>query len=84
METSDPQQLLERIKFAISSELDIPEEDIRPDSTFSELGAESLDLLHLIMMFEDALGISIPLEDAITLLTVKDVLNYANQRSQAN
>lgn len=45
-----------------------------------DLGADSLDVVELIMAFEDEFGISLPDEDATKLKTVGDVVNYIKNK----
>ena len=63
--------------------LGVKEEDIKPESKFvDDLGADSLDLVELIMAFEDKLGIEISDEEAEKMVTVKDVLDYINTQNK--
>ena len=65
----------------IARDMGVKEEDIKPESKFVEdLGADSLDLVELIMAFEDKLGIEISDEEAEKMVTVKDVLNYIEKK----
>ena len=43
-----------------------------------DLGADSLDIVELIMAFEDEFGVSLPDEDIATMKTVADIVNYIN------
>ena len=45
-----------------------------------DLGADSLDLVELVMTFEDEFGISLPDEDVAKMKTVKDIVNYINKK----
>ncbi len=56
-------------------------DDIRPETTFEELGADSLDTVELVMAFEEAFGIEIPDEDAEKLMTIRDVSDYLHFHS---
>lgn len=44
-----------------------------------DLGADSLDVVELIMSFEDEFGVSLPDEDIATMKTVGDIVNYINK-----
>ena len=44
-----------------------------------DLGADSLDVVELIMAFEDEFGVSLPDEDIASMKTVGDVVNYINK-----
>ena len=63
--------------------LGVNDEDIKPESKFvDDLGADSLDLVELIMAFEDKFGIEISDEEAEKMVTVKDVLDYIDSHSK--
>ena len=58
------------------------EEDIKTESKFvDDLGADSLDLVELIMSFEDKFSIEISDEDAEKIVTVKDALDYIGAKT---
>ncbi|MBW2147474.1 MAG: acyl carrier protein [Deltaproteobacteria bacterium] len=61
----------------IMRELGVNVEDVKMDSTFVEdLGADSLDIVELVMKFEDEFNLEIPDEDAEKIQTVQDAVNY--------
>lgn len=73
---------MDKLKEILVDVLGVKEEDIKPESKFVEdLGADSLDLVELIMGFEDKFGIEISDEEAEKMITVKDVLDYINSKS---
>ncbi len=73
----------EKLKEILVDVLGAKEEDIAPESKFvDDLGADSLDLVELIMSFEDKFGIEISDEEAEKLETVQDALNYIDQHSK--
>jgi acyl carrier protein len=49
---------------------------------WQDLGADSLDVVELVMAFEEEFGIEIPDEDAEKIRTVGDVINYLKERVQ--
>ncbi len=70
-------EVLQEIKAIISELLDIPEAEIVPESRFREdLEADSLDLVELIMEFEDEFGGEISDEDAQSITTVGEAVDY--------
>jgi acyl carrier protein len=72
-----------KIKQIIADQLGIPEEEITPQASFVEdLGADSLDIVELIMAMEEEFEIEISDEDAEKLLTVQDTLDYIKKHAQ--
>ena len=72
-----------KIKQIIADQLGIPEEEILNESSFVEdLGADSLDIVELIMAMEEEFEIEISDEDAEKLLTVQDTLDYIKKNAQ--
>ena len=66
-----------KIKSAVAEQLDVPVEDINNDSSFmNDLGADSLDLVELVMTFENDFDITIPDEDSNELTTVQKAMDY--------
>ncbi len=66
-----------RIKEIIAERLGVSPEQVIPQASFVEdLGADSLDLLELIVAFKCAFDIEIPTEDAEKLRTVRDAVEY--------
>ncbi len=73
--------LEERIKEIIADQLGVEVDKIVPEAKFVEdLGADSLDVVELIMAFEEEFGIEIPDEDAEKIQTVGDVINYLKEK----
>lgn len=73
----------EKLKEILIDVLGAKEEDIKAESKFvDDLGADSLDLVELIMAFEDKFGIEISDEDAEKIVTVKDTLDYIDAHSK--
>lgn len=69
--------MLEKLKRVIVEQLGVEESEITLESSFIEdLGADSLDVVELIMALEEEFDIEIPDEDAEKILTVGDALNY--------
>lgn len=75
--SKDSKEILDKVKDMIASQLGKSEDEITPDSSFIEdLGADSLDLVELIMSMEDEFGLEISDEDAENIVTVQDALNF--------
>ena len=71
----------EKVKEIIAEQLGIEVEQIKPESKFvDDLGADSLDVVELIMAFEEAFDIEIPDDDAEKIQTVEDVINYIKSK----
>ncbi|EEP61372.1 acyl carrier protein [Sulfurihydrogenibium yellowstonense] len=71
----------QRVKEIIADQLGVDIEKITPEARFvDDLGADSLDVVELIMAFEEEFGIEIPDEDAEKIATVKDVLDYIKSK----
>ncbi len=71
------EELLGRLKEIIIDRLDVEGEQIVPEASFVEdLGADSLDIVELIMGIEEEFDIEIPDEDAEKLTTVGEATNY--------
>ena len=70
--------VLARLKEIIIDRLDVEEDQINPEASFVEdLGADSLDIVELIMGIEEEFAIESPDEDAEKLTTVGEAINYA-------
>ncbi|WP_280525482.1 acyl carrier protein [Campylobacter canadensis] len=68
------------VKKLIAKELGVEEESIKPESKISEdLGADSLDVVELILGIEEEFQISIPDEDAQKISTVQDIVDYIKE-----
>ena len=71
---------IDRIKKIIVDQLGVDEGKITEDSSFvDDLGADSLDIVELIMAFEEEFDIEIPDEDAEKMKTVGDAVKYLNK-----
>ncbi len=69
--------LLDDVKEVVVEQLDCDPAEIKEDSKFIEdLGADSLDVVELVMALEEKFDIEIPDEDAEGILTVADAIKY--------
>jgi len=72
--------VFDRIVKVISEELAISEDEITEDASFiDDLGADSLDVVELIMALEEEFDIEIPDEDAEKIATVSDAVEYIEE-----
>ena len=73
--------VLDKIKSILSSQFGIDEDQINENTdVVSDLGADSLDVVELMMSVEDEFGIMIQDEEIAELKTVGDVVNYIERR----
>jgi len=72
----------DKLKEILVDVLGVNEDDVKLERKFvDDLGADSLDLVELIMAFEDKFGIEISDEEAEKMVTVKDVLDYISSKN---
>ncbi len=70
-----------KVKAAVAEQLGKNVEEISNDASFMEdLGADSLDLVELVMSFENDFGITIPDEDSAELTTVQKAIDYVSAK----
>ncbi|MCS7279653.1 MAG: acyl carrier protein [Thermodesulfobacteriaceae bacterium] len=73
--------LEEKIVDIIAEKLNLSKDQIKPEASFiDDLGADSLDLVELVMTMEETFGMEVPDEDAEKLKTVKDVIEYVKSK----
>jgi acyl carrier protein len=74
----------DKVKEIIAKELEVDVKQMAPEAKFIEdLGADSLDIVELVMALEEEFGIEIPDEDADKLKTVGDAMNYLKSHASA-
>ena len=67
----------EQVKKIVAEKLGVPEEKVTESAAFvNDLGADSLDVVELIMAIEEAFDIEIPDTDAESIVTVQDAVEY--------
>ena len=70
----------EQVRDALAQQFEVDPETITPDTNLiDDLGADSLDVVELIMSLEDMYGISITDEDAAQLYTVRRIVEYLDK-----
>ena len=75
--------LSEKVKDIIEKELGVEREKLTNEASFIEdLGADSLDIVELVMEFEKEFNIDIPDEDAEKIGTVKDAIDYIENKTK--
>ncbi|MGA2130685.1 MAG: acyl carrier protein [Bryobacteraceae bacterium] len=74
--------IAERVKQIIVEQLGVDESQVEENASFvDDLGADSLDIVELVMAFEEAFELEIPDEDAEKIATVKDAITYIEAKS---
>lgn len=72
---------IEKVKDIIAKQLSVKAEEIKNDSNIAEeLGADSLDLVEILMSLEDEFGISIPDEAIPQIKTINDVVAFIEKK----
>ncbi|MFN0168265.1 MAG: acyl carrier protein [Bryobacteraceae bacterium] len=72
----------QKVKQIIVEQLGVDENQVTNDASFvDDLGADSLDIVELVMAFEEAFELEIPDEDAEKIGTVKDAIDYIEGKS---
>jgi acyl carrier protein len=73
----------EKVKQIIVEQLGVDENQVDPNASFvDDLGADSLDIVELVMAFEEAFDIDIPDEDAEKITTVKQAIDYIESKKK--
>jgi acyl carrier protein len=74
---------VDKVKEIVADELSVDESIVTPQARFVEdLGADSLDVVELVMRFEEEFEIEIPDEDAEKIATVGDAVTYIDKKSE--
>ena len=71
----------DKVKKIIVEQLGVDEAQVDPTASFvDDLGADSLDIVELVMKFEEDFELDIPDEDAENIKTVKDAIEYIEKK----
>lgn len=73
--------IFEKIREVICEQLEVGEDEVTLETTFEDLGADSLDLFQVVIEIEEKFGIQ--LEDAESIKSVKDAVDYV-EKATAN
>ena len=74
----------DRAREIIAKELEVDVKQVTPEAKFIEdLGADSLDIVELVMALEEEFGIDIPDDDADKMKTVGDAMKYLQEHQSA-
>lgn len=75
------EQVAEKVRQIIVDQLGVESREVQPSkSIVDDLGADSLDVVELVMAMEEEFGIDIPDEDAERIATCADAIEYVEQR----
>lgn len=75
--------VFEKIKGIVAEQLGVEEDEIKEETSFDELNADSLDIVELIMALEEEFDLEIPDEDAEKLTTVGTAVEYVKSKQNA-
>ncbi len=71
-----------KVKKIIMEQLDVTDEEVTQQATFvDDLGADSLDMVEMVMAFEEEFSIEIPDEDAEKIKNVQDAVDYLQKKT---
>jgi acyl carrier protein len=74
----------EKVKHIIVEQLGVDEDEVKPEATFvDDLGADSLDVVELVMALEEEFGLEISDEDAEKITSVKQAIAYIDSHVKA-
>ncbi|MGE5654996.1 MAG: acyl carrier protein [Bacillota bacterium] len=75
--------IFEKVKAIVVQQLGVEEEKVTMEAAFkADLGADSLDLVELVMALEEEYGLEIPDEDAEKIVTVTDAVEYIKRHQK--
>ncbi len=75
------ERIFEKVKKIVSTQLSVAEDEVKKDSSFvDDLGADSLDLVELIMALEEEFAIQISDEEAQGIRTVGEAVDFIEQK----
>jgi len=78
------QEIFEKVKKIVVEQLEVKEEEVKPEANFAEdLGADSLDVVELVMALEEEFEIEIPDEASEKISTVKAAVDYIDEQVSA-
>lgn len=78
------EDILSRVQKIVVEQLGVEDEKVTPEANFqNDLGADSLDTVELVMAFEEEFNMEIPDEEAESIATVGDAVNYIGEKVPA-
>ena len=75
----------EKVTDIIVDQLGVERDKVKPESSFlDDLGADSMDIVELVMAFEDSFSIQIPDQEEEGIKTVQDAIDFIKENQKAN
>jgi acyl carrier protein len=75
---------LERVRKVLMEQLEVSEDEVTPAASIvDDLGADSLDVVEIVMGLEEEFDIEVSDQDAEKLPTVQDIVNYVEEKAKA-
>ncbi len=76
--------LSERVNSIVTDQLGVDKESLSPEANLlDDLGADSLDVVELVMALEEEFGIEVPDDDVENIRTIRDIVKYIEARAVA-
>ena len=73
----------DRVKKVVVEQLEAAEDEVTPQASFvDDLGADSLDVVELVMGLEEEFDVEIPDEDAEKITTVQEAVSYIDEKTK--
>ncbi|MCU0567043.1 MAG: acyl carrier protein [Oculatellaceae cyanobacterium Prado106] len=78
------EEIYAKVKKIVADQLSVAAEDVKPEASFAnDLGADSLDVVELVMALEEEFDIEIPDEAAESIATVQSAVDYIQEKTAA-
>jgi acyl carrier protein len=76
--------VIHRVSSIVGEQLGVEESDLVPEaSLLDDLGADSLDVVELVMALEEEFGIEVPDDDVENIRTIQDIVQYVEGKAEA-
>ncbi len=77
-------ETLTKVQSIVAEQLGVEVAEVKPEASFqNDLGADSLDLVEVVMALEEEFEVEIPDEDADSIRTVQEAVDYIDQKKAA-
>lgn len=78
----ETEEIFDKVRDVIVDQLNVDETEVTEEASFiDDLGADSLDIVELVMALEEQFGVSIPDEEAENIKTVGDAVAYISENA---